>query len=106
MQKTGFQATVSVVQPRPAGERWLTPRSELELEQWRTQLRSLSGRQLQTLELLATGLHAHEIARRLGVSEATVKTHLQQVYRKLEVTNRVEASTRFLQAGGGLEPPR
>jgi DNA-binding NarL/FixJ family response regulator len=84
----------------------LIPRTDLELEQWRTSLNRLSARQLQTLQLLATGLHAHQIAAQLGLSEATVKSHLQQVYRKLGVSNRVEASMRFVQAGGLDVPPR
>jgi DNA-binding NarL/FixJ family response regulator len=88
------------------GVRAVTPRSQRELEQWRVALDSLSARQLESLALLATGLHAHQIAAQLGVSEATVKSHLQQVYRKLGVSNRVEASMRFLQAGGTDAPPR
>jgi DNA-binding NarL/FixJ family response regulator len=78
----------------------LAPRDASELDRWRVQLESLSGRQLETLALLATGLHAHQIGKEMGLREPTVKTHLQHVYRKLGVTNRVEASMRYVQVLG------
>jgi DNA-binding CsgD family transcriptional regulator len=77
---------------------------DAQVEHWRRQVASLSSRQRETLALLATGLAAHQIAAQMGVSEATVKTHLRQVYRKLGVNNRVAASLRFLQAAGDLRP--
>ncbi|HCN21554.1 MAG TPA: DNA-binding response regulator, partial [Arthrobacter bacterium] len=43
------------------------------------------------LELLATGLTNRAIARRLFISEATVKTHLVHIYGKLGVDNRTSA---------------
>jgi len=54
-------------------------------------LPGLSSRELQVLNALATGKSSKEIARELYLSEATVKTHLSNVYRKLEVNNRVSA---------------
>lgn len=53
----------------------------------------LSGRELETLQLVARGLTNHETAEVLGVSIHTVRTHLEHVYRKLDVSNRVEAIT-------------
>lgn len=52
---------------------------------------SLSKREIEILELLATGAANRDIARQLFVSEATVKTHLHHVYSKLGVTNRTAA---------------
>ena len=52
---------------------------------------ALSGRELELLELLATGLGNREMARRLFISEATVKTHLVHIYEKLSVDNRTAA---------------
>ena len=51
----------------------------------------LSGRELELLELLATGLGNRAIARNLFISEATVKTHLVHIYEKLGVDNRTAA---------------
>jgi len=51
----------------------------------------LSRRELEVLRLLARGESNKEIARRLGVSLSTVKTHLSHIYEKLEVRSRTQA---------------
>ncbi len=52
----------------------------------------LSARELEVLRLVAAGSTNGEIARKLWVTEQTVKFHLSNIYRKLEVGNRTEAS--------------
>ena len=54
-------------------------------------LPSLSSRELEVLNILATGKSTKEIARQLYLGEPTIKTHLASIYRKLEVTNRISA---------------
>jgi DNA-binding NarL/FixJ family response regulator len=54
-------------------------------------LPTLSSRELEVLTILATGNSTKEIARQLYLSEATIKTHLASIYRKLEVNNRISA---------------
>jgi DNA-binding NarL/FixJ family response regulator len=54
-------------------------------------LPSLSSRELEVLNILATGKSTKEIARELYLSEPTIKTHLANIYRKLEVNNRISA---------------
>src|SRR5579884_1392478 len=65
----------------------------------------LSGRELEVLRLVAAGATNSEIARKLWVTEQTVKFHLSNIYRKLEVGNRTEASryahVNGLVSGGG-----
>lgn len=58
----------------------------------------LSPRELEIVEALAAGESNKEMARRLGISPNTVKTHLARVYEKLEVQRRVQAieKARFL----------
>lgn len=51
----------------------------------------LSGREVELLELLATGLSNRAMAKQLFISEATVKTHLVHIYSKLGVDNRTAA---------------
>ncbi len=51
----------------------------------------LSPREGEVLRLLAEGLSNKQMARRLSVSENTVKTHLANVYGKLGVNKRIEA---------------
>ncbi len=55
------------------------------------QVEDLTGREEQILRLLPTGLTRREIARELGVSMETVKTHTSKLYRKLGVNSRAEA---------------
>jgi DNA-binding NarL/FixJ family response regulator len=52
----------------------------------------LTGRELEILKLVASGCTNAEIARCLWVTEQTVKFHLRNVYRKLNVANRTQAS--------------
>ncbi len=54
-------------------------------------LRSLTTRETEVLRLLATGLNNSELARRLYLSEATVKTHIARILAKLELRDRVQA---------------
>lgn len=52
----------------------------------------LTDRELEVLKLMAAGASNNHIARQLWVTEQTVKFHLSNVYRKLGVANRTEAS--------------
>ena len=51
----------------------------------------LSPRECEILELLAAGQSNKEMARTLGISPNTVKTHVARVYEKLEVQRRIQA---------------
>ena len=55
-------------------------------------LDTLSARERDVLELLAEGLRNREIAERLVIGEATVKTHVRHVLEKLRFRNRAEAA--------------
>jgi len=52
----------------------------------------LTPRELEVLQLVAAGFTNEEIARSLWVTEQTVKFHLSNLYRKIDVVNRTEAS--------------
>ena len=51
----------------------------------------LTARECEILEMLASGQSNKELARTLGISPNTVKTHLARLYGKLEVQKRVQA---------------
>jgi DNA-binding NarL/FixJ family response regulator len=53
---------------------------------------SLTKREREILTLVAEGHSNRQLARMLWVTEQTVKFHLSNIYRKLDVTNRTEAS--------------
>jgi len=64
----------------------------------------LTPRELGILALVSEGASNRAIAARLGVTEQTVKFHLSNVYRKLGVTNRTQAS-RYLHVQPLTAPP-
>jgi DNA-binding CsgD family transcriptional regulator len=66
----------------------------LDAERRRRPVPELTARQRQLLELLAAGYTNPQAARRLGLSEGTVRKHLENVYRRLGVTNRTAALAR------------
>jgi DNA-binding NarL/FixJ family response regulator len=57
----------------------------------------LTQRELQVLELVASGASNRQVATRLQVSEATVKTHLVHAFAKLGVSDRTAAVTAALE---------
>jgi len=54
----------------------------------------LTPRQNDLLRLLASGRTNTQIARQLGISEGTVRTHLENIYTRLNVSSRTAAVTR------------
>jgi two-component system, NarL family, nitrate/nitrite response regulator NarL len=63
------------------------------------ELPKLTTRELEVLRLMATGQSNKEIARALGLSPDTIKDHLENLYRKLEASDRVTAAKRAQQLG-------
>jgi DNA-binding NarL/FixJ family response regulator len=52
----------------------------------------LTVREQEILEMIGDGLQNKMIARRLGISERTVKSHLTNIYQRLGVTDRTQAA--------------
>jgi DNA-binding NarL/FixJ family response regulator len=61
--------------------------------------RSLSGREVEVLRMVAKGLVNKEIASALNIAEVTVKLHVSHVLEKLSVKDRTQAATVALQRG-------
>lgn len=55
----------------------------------------LSEREKEVLSLIAAGLRNKEVADKLSVSNATIKSHIYSIYQKLHVNSRVEAINKF-----------
>jgi DNA-binding NarL/FixJ family response regulator len=59
----------------------------------------LTARELDVLKLIVAGKSNKEIASDLSISEATVKTHMNNILSKLSVSDRTQAATTALQRG-------
>jgi len=89
------------------GESPLDPRaarSLLEAQSEPDPLEGLSEREREVLGLLLEGMPNKNIARRLGISEKTVKSHLTRVFRQIGVTDRTQAA--LWAERNGLRPGR
>ena len=81
------------------GESPLHPKAARSLLSSRTENRpaertnvELTPREAEVLSLLRQGLANKQIARALGISQATVKAHLTSVFQRIGVTDRVQAA--------------
>lgn len=54
-------------------------------------MRLLTRREKEVIQLLSIGLSYEKIAIRLEISHETIKKHLKNIYRKLQVQNKIEA---------------
>ncbi|RDY59271.1 response regulator [Flagellimonas nanhaiensis] len=63
---------------------------EVELKKEKSDV-TLSLREVQVLEQLATGISYVQIAENLFISPATVRKHIENIYKKLQVHNKLEA---------------
>jgi DNA-binding NarL/FixJ family response regulator len=111
LKHTAVAELVATLRRIIAGERMLTPglasRALRELRSGDRApdpapppgLAQLSAREEEVLKLLATGETNRQIARRLFVSEETIKSHVAAIFRKLEVSDRTSAAVLAVRAG-------
>jgi DNA-binding NarL/FixJ family response regulator len=59
----------------------------------------LTSREVEVLQLSATGYARRQVANEMELSEATVKTHLEHIYKKLGVPDRASAVGEALRRG-------
>jgi DNA-binding NarL/FixJ family response regulator len=92
-----------VVKPPDLDELLARVRRLLERAQERSSSASagfgLTRRELEVLQLLGSGSRAPEIAAELGISPKTVSSHLQSIFRKLNVHSRAQAVSRAYEHG-------
>ncbi len=73
----------------------LTPILKVKLEEKNNQISdmdSLTKREIEVLKLLAEGLFNKEIAYMLAISEKTVKNHVSNIFKKINVSDRTQAA--------------
>ena len=98
---------VGAVRAAAAGGAPLDPKAaRVVLDAQRTRRQhELSPREEEVLRLVADGMANKQIARRLGITERTVKAHLTRVFQELGVADRTQAAlwARDHLAAGGLD---
>ena len=70
--------------------------SERKIEKDKTEIQSLSSREVEVLEQISKGLDYIKIADNLFLSPFTVRKHIENIYKKLQVHNKVEAIQKAL----------
>ena len=86
--RQAFNPSMYFAPPTPPAE----PAATLEAALHADRLWPLTKRETEILRLAAGGRSSQQVAKILWVTEPTVKFHLSNIYRKLGVTNRTEAS--------------
>ena len=71
----------------------------LSLNDEKVNVEGLTKREMQVLKLIAEGLYNKEIADRLTISEKTVKNHVSNIFRKIEVSDRTQAAVYAIKNG-------
>lgn len=71
----------------------LTPLLKAKLDQMKeAKEEELTKREIEVLKLIARGMYNKEIADELVISEKTVKNHISNIFRKIDVTDRTQAA--------------
>jgi DNA-binding NarL/FixJ family response regulator len=97
-------AVADAIRAAARGEAPLDPRAARTMLDARSApdpLAGLSEREREVLALLVEGLPNKLIARRLQISEKTVKSHLTRIFRELDVTDRTQAALWAERHGAG-----
>jgi DNA-binding NarL/FixJ family response regulator len=83
---------IAAVRAAAAGGAPLDPRAARVLLDRRQPEIALSTRETEVLKLVTEGLANKQIARRLGITERTVKAHLTKIFSQIGVTDRTQAA--------------
>ncbi len=89
-----------------AGENYIQPSlipalnaKMIEKNEDGVKLENLTSREIEVLKLLAVGMYNKEIAETLNISERTVKNHVSNIFKKLNVTDRTQAAVFAIRNG-------
>jgi DNA-binding NarL/FixJ family response regulator len=93
-----FEELEDAIRKVRAGSRWIPAQVAGRLAE-RMGTSDLTGREIEVLERIVAGNSNKAIAKRLNISEATVKSHINSILSKLGVTDRTQAATTALQRG-------
>jgi len=100
-KRFAVETLMDALQAVTAGDVWLPPALQRELAAPLTEpaTKALTPREREIARLVALGFHNPEIAKRLSIGEVTVKTHINNVFHKLKIRDRVGLTLYALRLG-------
>ena len=101
LKRFAVQTLMEAIRSVAAGNVWMPPsvQGELAARLRHPSLSPLSAREEEVMKLVALGLRNAEIARKLFISEQTVKSHLSNIFQKLEIQDRLELTVYAIRNG-------
>ena len=80
---------------------WMPPELQAELvdSQWSRSENELTAREREIVRYVAMGMRNAEVATKLAITEGTVKKHLNNIFQKLDIRDRVEVALYAMRAG-------
>jgi DNA-binding NarL/FixJ family response regulator len=96
-----FQIFMEAIRVVASGLVWMPPslQAEIAAEWGSSKAKKLTDREVELVHFVGAGLRNAEIASRLSIAETTVKTHLNNIFKKLELRDRVELAVYALRNG-------
>jgi len=100
-KQLAVQTLMEAIRAVAGGLVWMSPTLQREIVgQWGVSgVKQLTTREAEVSRHVAAGLRNAEIAKRLSITEATVKTHLNKIFEKLGLRDRVELAVYALKHG-------
>ena len=98
LKDTSLKEMVTAIRTVHAGKRYIPQDIAARLAD-RMMRTDLTPREIEILKLLSKGPTNKEIGQALGISENTVKNHVNSIIEKLDVCDRTEAATTAIQRG-------
>jgi DNA-binding NarL/FixJ family response regulator len=98
-KRFAFETLIEAIEAVAQKQVWIPPNLQATITaQWRSAADpQLTGRESEIVRLVALGKTNAEVAERLTITEGTVKTHLNNVFKKLGLRNRAELVHHALQ---------
>jgi DNA-binding NarL/FixJ family response regulator len=98
LKDTPLKEMLDAIRTVSSGKRYIPQQIAQRLAE-RMMRTEVTARELEILKLLAKGLTNKQIGRALGISDYTVRNHVNSIIEKLEVSDRTEAATTAIQRG-------
>ncbi len=100
-KRFAIETLMEAIRAAMDGLMWMPPEVQAEMvsREWEHPENELTAREREIVRLVAVGLRNAEVATRLAITEGTVKKHLNNIFQKLDLRDRVEVALYAMQAG-------